>query len=180
MTEVLRKLGVGVAYETGRRFVGPLIGLALAATGAQAGAWEEFERRCLMPMMDFSAPDLTGLIVTTRSNAKVDPDLEVTFGHYQEGDPRGLDGFIMLISQNPDRVDECFLVVRSGDVDQLGESARVSLIGSDFPYVRQADEDGLKIWYSDIWREPVLSVAFGDLSELGGYVFLARETDLDS
>ncbi|MEM7472781.1 MAG: hypothetical protein AAF340_15635 [Pseudomonadota bacterium] len=154
----------------------------LAMTGAaHASAWEEFQRRCLVPMADFSVPDLSGLIVTTKTDGKNYPYyMEVTFGYYQEGDPKGLDAFLIVITHDFDRIDQCQLIVRSGNVDQLVVNARAGLQGVDLPFVQIGEHNGLEHWHSDDWREPILSVGFGTSPKMGGFMLLALETDLES
>jgi hypothetical protein len=176
----MTKIGVHRAY-TGRTLgVVTLCTAVLASGGAQAGAWEEFERRCLVPMAEFSEPDLTSLTVTKKIDPKVDPDIEITFGHYPADDPMRLDAFYMLINFDQGSVDECYLIFRSGYDEQLTETARAGLSENQRPFVRRTNEDQLEIWDSDLWREPVLSVAFGKVPSVGSYALLARETDLES
>jgi len=63
----MTKSGVCKGSVKCRQSVGQLVGslgvVLLAATGAQAGAWEEFEARCLVPMENVAAFDFSEMDV---------------------------------------------------------------------------------------------------------------------
>jgi len=60
-----------------------ILAVVLAASGAQAGAWEEFERRCLVPMESVALAQPDDL--TPLRNFKNDGDTYSEYG-FDDGD----------------------------------------------------------------------------------------------
>jgi hypothetical protein len=157
--------------------------LAVLALGtpAQAGAWEEFERRCLVPMENVEEPDVEGLKLTLKTDPKVDPSLTLTFAHFDEDALAEDDFFMFLIRDARGATSECQIIIKSPDIDKL--TSRIELwrraVGVSYRLLSSTDEL-VEVWHSTHWREPVLSVAFGQTIQIDGFALIARETDLES
>ncbi len=179
MTELPRKLGIRAAYETCRRFVGPLVGLALAATGAQAGAWEEFQDRCLKPMENVLAPDVSDLPEpgpVTLGDLVWMPDLE---GRQYELADRGV---VMIVTDDP--VTCIVLQTAPTDADAFDEAERWAQARREDQRYEDlaAIEMGKRNFNmgSTNWREPRLDI-FGEARDEGRTaVFYVMETDLEA
>ncbi|MEM9581482.1 MAG: hypothetical protein AAGA08_00045 [Pseudomonadota bacterium] len=117
---------------------------ALAATGGQAGVWEEFERRCLVPLETVSPPITEGLAV----GAKIDG------GRFWEN-RRG--GWSLAVGER-DGLTNCTLFVADAHADALasGYRAWADVAQTSGRYA----QEGPSAVQSTEWREPRIEVHF--------------------
>jgi hypothetical protein len=173
-----------IEYLLGRGFRQALgaLGLVLLTSGmANASAWDEFVRRCLVPMENFSKVDISGMAFAGKR-----------------------DGPTMLSAYLPESQNFLFLVV-TDDADtslgcslNLGENASQETLDSfaeqfvswstqvvsnetyDLTEGDLSSTEGALSLSSNLTREPVLSVSLWKQIESGAWVASVQETDLES
>ncbi len=147
-----------------------------AGSAAQAGAWEEFEARCLVPMENVEASDVSGLMSRGKTSETV------PFGrYYSDADW----DFIVLTSG-----DGSWCGVILGDPSErnlaniapLAEAWIQTGISSE-RYFELSTSDHRRHFQSTEWREPRIEVSVRvnmNGIENGEAVLIAKETDLES
>ncbi len=158
-----------------------VMSLAFLGSAANAGAWEEFERRCLAPMEDFDRVDTSEMQFLGKR-----------------------DGPTMLSAYLPPSQGFLFLVV-TDDADSslgcsvnLGENASAetqdefaarfvewsTAVTRDGSYEKTEDtfgsDDPAISLQSNLTREPVLAVSLWRQFETNTWVASVQETDLES
>lgn len=178
---------VGYLSALRRLCVGHLVGslgvVILAANGAHAEAWEEFEARCLVPMENFNAPisdnlGADGLTkfpekLVSRFSAKsgtlsIDTEsisgdlLECSFAQHSDTSLRDSDGFV-------------------GDfTNWVGQALKSGRYVGQRSETVEPTKNNLIILQSNEWREPVLEVLLFQEGQTAVWIASARETDLES
>ena len=164
ITSAMRRLCVG-------QVVGPLGVVFLAASGAQAGAWEEFETRCLVPMENVEAPISSNLEFVPPPNPDSPSDVfvltaEVYFyvsgvlGDQSVGCGMGADA-----GESTDKI----LVRGLKHMNALVDAKRYTpMNGENYDFGFQSTE----------WREPRLNVFFNTRNDT--FAVSVEETDLES
>lgn len=176
MTESCRQTAYGMCVAV----AGTVLALGATAFGAKAGAWQDFEMRCLTPMEDFAVPvtgDLTeiedslgdgvhvsgfdtefGLLSIERSSA----DAEALSCSIMQRDDVSLpeaDGFVGDFTHWAGQVLEAGRYVGQGD---------------------PVDDNAAIVLRSSEWREPVLEVLLSKTTTGNAWKAIVRETDLEA
>jgi hypothetical protein len=155
----------------------------LNASVAQAGAWEEFETRCLTPMENVELFDLEGLSV--RQDL-----MEIEFG--SPPDTQGFEIFIYTYGQDEFQDDDFMLMVsQKTGYCMLGSAAsneKADLVAAStwanasLKAGRYVDQGPLLENFvyleSNLWREPRLWVTLQ--VDGSGVQFIVQETNLES
>ncbi|WP_146188176.1 hypothetical protein [Ascidiaceihabitans donghaensis] len=156
---IQRMRGVCVAY-------GMCIPAACTATmfgaTAQAGAWGEFEARCLMPFEKQASADVDGLVLGL-----------------QDGTVAAFDGFDEpFISMSTGEIAGtrfCAVIGRENSPDEAGAWVEASLKSGRYVPMTMDNDD----WFaSNEWIEPRIAVRIHRSNEITQYYVL--ETDLES
>lgn len=155
-----------------------ILAVVLGSSGAaQAGAWEEFERRCLMPMEDIALAqpgDLTPL-----STSKNDGDTYSDYG-FEDGP------HILSVSDGRSgHAHWCTVGVESEGVEPSAEIANKFLnwssqLGFEDRYEEVVSQEGALVLRSTTWREPKMDVKMLMLPAGPGIFLSVEETDLES
>jgi len=148
----------------------------LNASVAQAGAWEEFETRCLTPMENVQAIKMSGL--------SRQPDLELIefrglskFKGYTISAPDDRDFAIMQV---PNVVTCIFRDYAATEATRLAARNWADAMVESGRYERfDKDEADLVYLLSTDWREPKLEVIL-EVSNASDLHFISAETDLES
>ena len=153
------------------------LAVGLSTTAVQAGAWQEFQTRCLLPMENVLAPNMTGYDL--RDDLKqIEYGDNPAVSHVTFYASRG-DEALVFVSSDP-----AVCVYNSWKTDATGEvgyaldwleeakaSGRYNEVGPTIP--------GIAIIESHLWREPRLTVWVQ--TDDGPHVqFVVEETDLES
>ncbi|RLJ51828.1 hypothetical protein BCF46_2053 [Litoreibacter meonggei] len=165
ITSAKRRLCVG-------QVAGPLWVVFLAASGAQAGAWEEFETRCLVPMENVALVQPDDL----RHDKKFKNDGD-TYSTYRIGDVK-----LAISDGRANQPKWCRVTLR-------GEQAR-ELMDAGFEWSARAQADerynligepvlGFVV-RSTQWREPKIDVSLSMQMKGGQFTLRVEETDLES
>lgn len=163
------------------QIVGPLAVVLLSAGMVNASAWDEFVKRCLVPMENVTKVDISGM----------------SFAGKRDG-PTMLSGYL------PESQGFLFLVVTDDEDTSLGCSVNMGenasqetqdsfaaqftewskRVVADEAYVlTEGDLDvpnSAISLSSNLTREPVISVSFWQQVESGTWVASVQETDLES
>jgi len=154
-----------------------ILAVVFGASVAQAGAWEEFEQRCLVPMenIDLAQPnDLTPL-----RKFKNDGDTYSDYG-FDDGN------HILSVSDGRSgRAHWCTVGVAVERDEPSAEIANKFLAwsgqhGNLGRYEEVASKDGALVLRSTTWREPKIDVKMLLLPSGPGIFLSAEETDLES
>jgi hypothetical protein len=156
------------------KFVWVISAMLFATSAAHAGAWEEFERRCLVPMEDVREPITEGFVENKYVPKSLCQSHVTCFG-----EPNGL--LVMVLSQKPNR---CSIASLSLHKDSNFENADIwastqieaGRYEQDTELQNQSGRSFSII--SDRWREPRMKI-FGNGTTLS-IVVTAEETDLES
>jgi len=147
-----------------------LCATVLLTSGAQAGAWEEFEARCLVPLENLSPSQVDGL------NAVSLPGLaegEIAFTGLQGG-------AILILERAPeDGFGACRVFQAEGPAVAKFESwANAQLSSMRYVTDPEADAENDIALLSNMWIEPVIGVQMRRAK--GGVEMRALETELES
>lgn len=128
-----------------------------AASGAQAGAWEEFETRCLVPMGQVQAPITEGLSVgTTKALEGIMSGRERVARTFVSAD-----GHIAMVVTDPSETEflTCGIVAdgdAASDVDWAKSEDWLAVQISEGRYIKAGQSLLGPYFHSTEWREPKL------------------------
>jgi len=144
----------------GCRMIRVLAIFMLMPMAAQAGAWEEFQARCLTPYESMFPPIYSGL-------EQVEAD-ENTNTYLLPGGAR------LVIDLLPDEgFSACYVLDPSGQSEQAFDQWISEAVGT-----QRYEKMGTDLWYSYQWIEPVLAVS--KRHEGNAVILQILETDLDA
>jgi hypothetical protein len=165
------------AYTGRTQRVVTLCVAVLAAGGAQAGAWEEFEQRCLVPMENVALGQPTDL--RPHRQFKNDGDTYTDYA-FEDGN------HILSVSDGrAGRAQWCSVGIADETTEPSAEIANKFLAWSSRADVSQryaevASKPGALVLRSLEWREPRMDVTMLLLPSGPGIFLSAEETDLES
>ena len=176
MTEIGRFLRVRKSCVQRVYSVCTFLALLFAGSSVHAGAWEEFEARCLVPMENVEASDVSGLMSRGKTSATA------PFGrYYSDADW----DFIVLTNGEGSW---CGVILGDpsernlANVAPLAEAWIQTGISSE-RYFELSTSDHRRHFQSTEWREPRIEVSVRvnmNGIENGEAVLIAKETDLES
>lgn len=152
--------------------LGPFLACLLAG-GAQAGAWEEFQARCLDPYENLEPAVFDDL---TRVGL-VGPSVEVSL----HGAHFALEGGGFLASDPaPLGEGERLCAVDGSPQPSVAEAWIAEQVAQKFYELKERSDDGSFVAISNLWIEPKLNVSVRYVQEGDYVVYLIVETDLES
>ena len=153
----------------------------MAATGAYAGAWEEFETRCLVPMENVVAPIAEGFSVGTTKALD-------GFMEGRERDARTFvspDGRTAMVVIDPSETEflACGIVAdgdAASDADWATSEDWLAAQISDGRFVKAGQSLLGPYFHSTEWREPRLRYSSLRARKPDAVFYFISETDLES
>lgn len=146
--------------------------LMLGATPVQAGAWEEFEARCLVPMENIELAQPTDL--TADKNFKNDGDTYSTYA---------FEAFTLAISDGRAAQSQwCYVTIAASAGTELiarAQTWRGTHAGSDRYQVIEDTGSGFHMQSLE-WREPRIDVTLSRGGDDDLVTLRVEETDLES
>ncbi|GFE66332.1 hypothetical protein [Litoreibacter roseus] len=160
MIENTRKTTFGLSSDFYRTSVGLFCAMLLTTSGAVAGAWSEFEQRCLAPFEAVERPDLSGL---TKGAATIFGQLGEGFA--QTADANAVYTFpaaeleLMVIAPSDRAYSGCMVVGRGAAADAADQRAADAWLQVQIEAERYDEVAGSVLgpaYHSTVWREPKL------------------------
>jgi len=166
----MTKNGVYTPYTPRTHSVVTLCAALLLASGAQAGAWEEFEARCLVPMENLSPSRVEGLDAVSLPGLAQG---ETAFAGLQGG-------AILILERAPeDGFGACRVFQAEGPAVAKFEAwANRQLASMRYVTDPEAAVENEIALLSNLWIEPVIGVQMRRAK--GGVEMRALETELES
>jgi hypothetical protein len=178
----MTKSDVGYLSALRRLYVGQLVGplgvLLLAATGAHASAWEEFETRCLVPMENAKVLVTEGLV--EMQDAAPEPGTKFIGQELPQGN------YFVLVALDEGQTIGCGFAA-TADAEQSFENYwlawKKQALASERYVVGEATGFLKLPFLESTFREPRMQVSFlkgkNDAGEMQSMI-IAGETDLES
>lgn len=140
----------------------------MVAGAAQAGAWEEFERRCLVPMENVQTPVTEGLVTLP---SKGDDEVWVSSEGWKVS---------YRSSGERDACEMSGLKWSDEESETLLDWVRTAVPSKRYKAFAPAYPGAPMLFQSTDWREPRIEIAFHRTEIDGDVKLIVEETDLES